>query len=292
MSYNQILYWKWDDSDFIDQAYIKKIDDIAQRSAFDTLLVSFTWCDPRLNEKVGHDAIAAAVDRIHSHGMKFFFDIDVRPVRSDFLERYPDRKLGIVHAVQVDLDDSGCGCGSASTSTTGDHYGEYAATNIRLLRAYSYNSTNAGYTDLSDITGCCKLESADPNQARISFNCDGKPHGSKAIAFVVFDYSYPDIFCSEVESYHKELLDIYADIPLDGVTIDEWGTFPHPGFDFQNAWRKPWYSDSFAESYKTTTGRDIILDFLNTQICPKDDTTAQLNAINDYYYALIHQMGR
>ncbi|MCE5198331.1 MAG: hypothetical protein ABFD54_13480 [Armatimonadota bacterium] len=285
MNYNQILYWKWDDSDFDNETYISKIDDIASRSAFDTLLVSFTWCNPKLNEKAGHDAIVAVADRLHSHDMKFLFDIDVRPVRSDFLSRYPNRRLGMVNAIEVDLDNTGHASGMAATSPSGDHYGEYCPANPRLLRAYTYSLGDGGYvtSSLTDITNLCSLDETASNQVEVRFDCGHEYAGKKALSFVVFDYSYPDIFCDELESFHQELLNMYADVHLDGVTIDEWGAFPQPNFDFAQAWRKPWYSESFANSYKAITGRDLILDFFNILLPPAGDPAAQLRAINGYY---------
>lgn len=288
MSYNRILFWKWDDSDFVDGEYLRKIDDIARRSVFDTLLVAQTWCRPSLHEPAGKAAIAAACERAHSHGIRMLFDIDVRPARAEFLRRFPGRGLGIVGEIEVALNAHGQAAGETQTRESGDHYGNYYPIEARLLRAYAYSANHGGYEpgSLADVTARCRIVPGAPGTARVEFECGDEYAGRRAMAFVVFQYDYPDIFSPELLDYHRELMEMYSDVPLDGATIDEWGAFPHPGFDFSGAWRRPWYSDAFSRSYKRRTGRGLALDFLNTRVPPSGDPAAQIRAINDYYAAL------
>ncbi len=245
--------------------------------------MALTWCKPTLNEKAGHDAIAASAERAHSHGIRFLFDIDIRPARDEFFRRYPTRRLGIVQPIELTLDQHGKASGDTSTGKSADHYGSYEPVGFRLLRAYSYDATDGGYDALEDVTPACTAELLEPGRARASLDCGPEQAGKHAIVFTVFEYSYPDIFCEDLLSFHAELLESYADVPLDGATIDEWGAFPYPGFDFSGAWRRPWYSDSLVQLHHEHTGRDIILDYLNTRIPPADDPGAQVRAINDFY---------
>lgn len=288
MSYRQILYWKWDDEDFIDGKYLRGIDDIARRSVFDTIYVALTWCRPTLNEPAGHEAIAAAAKRAHSHGIDFMFDIDVRPARREFFRRYPDRMLGMIGTIEVVLDSRGSASGETATGPSGDHYGVYHPVGARLVRAYAFREQGAGLErdSITDITASCALKQLEPDRVRVNITCGPNMAEMRALAFVAFEYDYPDIFSNELIDFHSELLDMYADVPLDGVTIDEWGAFPYPDFDFSGAWRRPWYSESLARRYERKTGRDIVLDFLYTRIPPAGDSAAQINAINDYYALL------
>ena len=288
MSYNQIIFWKWDDTDFQDEEYLRKIDDIAQRSVFDTILAALTWCKPSIHEPEAHRAVARAADRAHDRTIKFLLDIDVRPARSEFLRRFPNRTLAIVEPVIVELDEKGCAQSELSARESGDHYGKYLPIGPRVLRAYTYSMDGECYdaSTLSDDTAACSLEARDECSGVVRINCGPEKSGLRACAFVAADYAYPDIFSQDLVDFHAELLEIYAQVPLDGATIDEWGAFPYPGFDFSGAFRRPWYSDSFAEYYSERTGSDLVLDFLNTLVAPSGDDAAQIAAINDYYDAL------
>lgn len=288
LDYNQIIFWKWDDSDFHNDTFLKKIDDLADRSVFDTLLVALTWCKPSLHEKAGHDAIAAAAKCAHERGIKMLFDIDVRPAREEFFRRYPDRKLGITQPIMLTLTSNGSAAGETSTGKSGDHYGAYYPVSFRMLRAYAYKTCDGCYDpeSLRDITSCCTLEVLEQGHAKVSVDCGSEMAGMETIVFAVAEYDYPDLFSDEIIEFHSELLESYSDVMLDGATVDEWGAFPYPGFDFSGAWRRPWYSDAFAELYREWAGRDLVLDFLNTRIPPSDDPSAQFRAIYNYYTLL------
>ena len=47
----RILYWKWDDSHIDSGSYRAGIDDLCERSCFDTVFICTHWCRDGLNTK-------------------------------------------------------------------------------------------------------------------------------------------------------------------------------------------------------------------------------------------------
>ena len=47
----RILYWKWDDSHIDSGSYRAGIDDLCERSCFDTVFICTHWCRDGLSTK-------------------------------------------------------------------------------------------------------------------------------------------------------------------------------------------------------------------------------------------------
>ena len=56
----RILYWKWDDSHIDSGSYRAGIDDLCERSCFDTVFICTHWCRDGLSTKKTHDAVLDA----------------------------------------------------------------------------------------------------------------------------------------------------------------------------------------------------------------------------------------
>ena len=81
----RILYWKWDDSHIDSGSYRAGIDDLCERSCFDTVFICTHWCRDGLSTKKTHDAVLDACRRkkesIPSHFASAYFLF--APIRSN-----------------------------------------------------------------------------------------------------------------------------------------------------------------------------------------------------------------
>ncbi len=66
----RILYWKWDDSHIDSGSYRAGIDDLCERSCFDTVFICTHWCRDGLSTKKTHDAVLDACRLLHARGKK------------------------------------------------------------------------------------------------------------------------------------------------------------------------------------------------------------------------------
>ena len=71
----RILYWKWDDSHIDSGSYRAGIDDLCERSCFDTVFICTHWCRDGLSTKKTHDAVldACRLLALDMHGKPFGF---------------------------------------------------------------------------------------------------------------------------------------------------------------------------------------------------------------------------
>ena len=74
----RILYWKWDDSHIDSGSYRAGIDDLCERSCFDTVFICTHWCRDGLSTKKTHDAVLDACRLLHARGKKLILEIDAR----------------------------------------------------------------------------------------------------------------------------------------------------------------------------------------------------------------------
>ncbi len=76
---------------------------------------------------------------------------------------------------------------------------------------------------------------------------------------VSFRHLAADVFAPSLISFQREIIDRYADLPLAGISKDEWGFPPC----FKSTINEFWYSKHRANAYaKRTGGRDLLEDCL------------------------------
>jgi len=268
--YPKILFWKLDDADFQDGVIANKIQDIANRSVFDFLLLAMTWCKPKLSDPKVHDLMKEIEKQARSLGIGLALDIDVRPTRLEYLANHPESRLGIAEEVSGRLDNAGRMSASLKPHPTSDHYGSYSVHSVKLLAAKAFVRTGSNMADwenAADISDKCTLSQAG-DEWNVSIDCDPVLAGREVLTYVLCQYDYPDIFSQELMDYHETLLEMYSDIPLTGITIDEWGAFPYPEFDFSYAWKRPWYSPGLAKRWQEKYGRSYIEDIFKMRFSP------------------------
>lgn len=293
MALPRLIYWKWDD-DTIENAALRRarLDDLCNRSCFSHIYVSLVWCSKDIDCPQALDAIADAACHLRARGRWLVLDIDVRPLRAQFAQAYPDALQGLCTTGTVVLDDQGNGQWETRCGESGDHYGTYRILGSRLLAAFAFQPAGPyAYVpeSLERVEDACIATSDTPGQLTVRIAAPGCA-GRTVVLYALHTFEYPDVFSSAMTAFHDALLAACESIPLGGAAIDEWGFFPYPGFGFRFAWRDPWYSEGMARAARMRTGRDFVQDCFSMVWVPTDNHALRTRAINDYYALIRHRM--
>ena len=69
----------------------------------------------------------------------------------------------------------------------------------------------------------------------------------------------------------KELIDSYADIPLDGIQLDEYGYLPLNTFDMESEFRGRQYSKGMKRYYNDKLNIDLDRLLFDMRFAPEND---------------------
>lgn len=217
----RILYWKWDDSHIDSGSYRAGIDDLCERSCFDTVFICTHWYRDGLSTKKTHDAVLDACRLLHARGKKLILEIDARSEKERFCTAYPEARTGIVYWKELPADAEHADFSIRQASGADLFAGDRQSGEL-LLCVYRYRRTEQGYEPgtLRELTQDCGLTRTGPDTVRVSL-----PGGSDAaehiFAAVVSWYQANDLASDAHEAFNRELFAAYADIPLDGAAVDE-----------------------------------------------------------------------
>jgi len=283
--YPQILFWKWDDSHIETRNYREKILDICRRSCFDYIYVGTAWCQKGLQSREVRDCIEDAVAYTHELGRKFIFEIDVRPARDVFAAKYPEGITALMLQKDIVLDERGRGTAAFRLSECSDQFGAYMPVGAEVYRVFSFEKSDE-FTYVRDtrrdITErVSSIEEGNTLKVRIG---EDKEDGNRsALVMALVWYNLPDSGSEDTIRYFDELFSLYQDIPFDGIALDEWGYVAHPGYNFTNSWRMPWYSRSIEKDIFQWMGTDPGLFYLHMYYTPEGEESARIRYINVYH---------
>ena len=285
MNYPQILFWKWDDSHLTDErTYRAQIDDICERSCYSHIYIGTAWCSKGLSDALVRERVRDAVDYIHEKGRKVVVELDIRAERGIYTAKYPDGITALIRMVEIPLDENGCGSDILPISDCGDQFGRYYPIDADLLAAYSVSGLNdftyQGEADF--ISNSASIEFAGDN-VKLAVDAGVGMSGKTAVLLVNVWYELPDSACKDCISAFDDLFVSCADLPLDGVALDEWGYLAHPGFDFSQAWKSPWYSKSLASCFEAEFGVKAADYYFGMVYANPQNEATRIAYINFYY---------
>lgn len=154
----RILYWKWDDSHIDSGSYRAGIDDLCERSCFDTVFICTHWCRDGLSTKKTHDAVLDACRLLHARGKKLILEIDARSEKERFCTAYPEARTGIVYWKELPADAEHADFSIRQASGADLFAGDRQSGEL-LLCVYRYRRTEQGYEPgtLRELTQDCGL---------------------------------------------------------------------------------------------------------------------------------------
>ncbi len=156
-----------------------------------------------------------------------------------------------------------------------------------ILKAYSFNKKGEGFYEPGSLTEVTdKIIITESRTNKLSFEIDlGKENNNKNVFVLLAQYyNYP----SKAEAWEnmKELIDSYADIPLDGIQLDEYGYLSLNTFAMESEFRGRQYSKGMKRYYNDKLNIDLDRLLFDMRFAPENDEKVRIKAINTYFEKL------
>ncbi|MDR3194502.1 MAG: hypothetical protein LBT76_04335, partial [Tannerella sp.] len=280
---------------FREEGYRWYMDNIASRSTFELFSASTRYdlevTDPRFHDLM-KEAATYAADR---YGVGILLDLDIRLARRAFAEKYPHALQERLFLQEQPVRDSAVALSYEAVALE-DHYTgnsvPYRVLGNRFVKAWTYVKNEKGEivpNTLRDISREVAMASDDAGQAvlRVSLPDAGARAASQrrfVCGIVAFSYLYPDLFAPELQSFEKEILYQYRDVPLKGICKDEWG-FP-PDFTGNRDKDRYWYSETMRKAYAEKHPGRVLADDAFLMYLPQEGMEREREQVIDRYNRL------
>ncbi len=294
MSYPQILYWKWDSSIFEGDNLETKIVDILNRgTAFSMLYVSFHWMNKQFTDRELKDAISYCCKKMHQNGKKLMLDIDVRNEGIEFEKHFPGKLSGNLELVEIALDEEGRGMVIMPTRKVDRWINEKMVIPSGVVNGWAFHKTGEFEFEEESLTILKdKIKLNETEEALEIVIEAGAEQGNKTcVLFPYTSHVIPDLFCDEMYEYFDEMMRFVSDIPLDGISTDEWGESPIINVDENGLFLKYFpYSKSFDDLYSRRYESSLTDDLLYLKYDSNNGKNKRIVVINNYLDALRDKM--
>ena len=281
----QIIYWVWDKDTPKDDQFFGKLDRIAAKTPFSHVSIylhnGFGFNDPA---RVKPD-LAKAVARAHQ--------LDLKIIVSPYFPAHSPAELkgrlsGMVLDNEAVLDSSGGAAIEVRAEALRDK--KPAASN--LLKAYTFRKTGEGCYDPATLRELSpsglQVVNEGPDVVRIIVNAGASRAGETVLVLTRHDYPYGDLFSDFWPEQFKKMLDTWADIPFDGVALDE---FRYLSLNWGKTFRGRWYSEPMAKAYRERFNRSLEEDLFANRYAPEGQPGIRAAAINRYFDLLSPRPG-
>ena len=156
-----------------------------------------------------------------------------------------------------------------------------------ILKAYSFEKTGEGFykeDSLVDVTD--KVIITESRTGKLSFEVHLGEENSNKNVFVLLAqyYNYPSM--ADAWDNMKHLIDAYSEIPLDGVTLDEYGYLLLNTSDMGSDFRGRHYSKGMKRYYKEQLDMDLDRLLFDMRYAPQGEDKIRIHAINTYFETL------
>ncbi|MEE9462348.1 MAG: hypothetical protein V3V53_10985 [Bacteroidales bacterium] len=286
--------WFWRGDEFIADGFKEFIDKTTRHSSYDVLVQSTRAFEKEVTDDEVYQQLKRAAEYAREKGIRMTVDLDIRLARRAFEAKYPDQlqEMLILHEVPFSVNDH------VETVVYSqdlvDHYTgnttNYIPLSGSLLRVYAYYRTDEGIdpNSLSEITRHCTVLSASRDSVRVSIPANHVSNQTYACAMVSFRHLAADVFAPSFISFQREIIVRYADLPLAGISKDEWGFPPC----FKSTINEFWYSKHRANAYaKRTGGRDLLEDCLLMYLGVEGRERERRMAINHFRHMSLMRNG-
>ena len=274
----QIIYWVWKDASYFqDDRFLEKLDTIAANTPFTHVSVymhnGFGFDDP-IKVK---PALAKAVARAHQLGLKIIVS-PYFPAHSP--KELNGRLSGMVLDNEAVLDSKG----TTTIEVRAEALREKKPASSALLKAYAFRKTGEGIYAPATLRELPANELQVANEGtdavRITVNSGSSHAGETVFVLTRHDYPYGDLFSDFWPEQFKKMLDTWADIPFDGVALDE---FRYLTLNWGKPFRGRWYSEPMAKAYREHFNRSLEEDLFANRYAPEGQAGIRAAAINRYF---------
>lgn len=292
----QIVYWFWESNTVANAQYLNDVQSMATNSPY-TMAIMTTrenlnppgTCPDFYDYKKMHDILAQTVSEAHKDNLKIGMQVwefwALTRANDKIRKEHPvlpvSQALAIVTEGEVVLDAGG----HADYSVTSTEGRDRQPFHSEVLKVFAFHKTGDGYYDknsLRDITALAKTVKSEGSNVDLSIDAPANLAGDTAYVMVAHYYDYPDLFNDVMADTFHDLLERYADIPLDGTALDEFGYMMLKPKRTQ-PFRGRFYGQAFAAEYQKQTGVPLTQALFDMRYAPEGKPEVRIRAINEYF---------
>ena len=159
----------------------------------------------------------------------------------------------------------------------------------RILRAYAFMKDSDGFYrpgTLIDVTSRVKVVDNRTKSLTAEADCGRECAGMTLFIMVAQYYNYTQVFGNSQSEIFCRVMDGYADIPLDGIALDEFGYLYLDCRGDQPPFRGRLYSPGMKKYFAERLDTDIDRLLFDMRYAPSDDDSVRIRAINTYFREL------
>lgn len=295
------LLWIIEPSHLEKKKYLKDLDFIKQNTCVNHITLTPREGVQLNNLQQCHEAIKELTDYAHKIGLEIslhlcphngFYNaifITGNHPAIDQAELFPipnpEQAPAIVNDIELLTDDDGYAQYS--------HKAVWGRSKImpiysRILKAYSFKKTGEGFYQadtLEDITPFIRITESRTHSTKFEVDL-GKKGKNKNVFVLLAQYYNSNTPEYDWESL-KSLIDAYADIPLDGICLDEYGYILLNTRNIEQGTEPPFrgrlYTPKMFEYYKENLSIDLHQILFEMRYAPENDERIRIKAINTYF---------
>ncbi len=297
------LLWYFDHTTLKHKKYLPDLDFIKENTKVTHLMIRGEPGVNVSNPQQCHPAFKEVVEYAHKIGLKIMLHI---PGQEGFLNTtftnftnlpevdqaqlfpmpHSEETEAITCDYEMTLDENGY---AEFTHTPKWSRPKIASTFNRILKIYAFEKTGEGFykeDSLVDITDKARIVVCRTNAMEAEIYA-GKENAGKTVFAIVAQY-YNTLGSGKPQwQYVKKALDYYADIPFDGIGLDEWGMSALDKVGIVNKTLPPFRGRRYSKGMNEHFANDLKLDLprllFDMRYAPEGKDEVRIKAINIYF---------
>ena len=277
----EIAYWFFSKDVIAKDNYMAEIDYLAAKSKFDLIFLTARNGVNFYDFDTMHPVFKKLVDEAHKKGLKIGLQLweNRGPVAIEHTER-----MIVENECLLDVNGQGQFTAKARHVRSG-----VQLIKSDLFKVYAFKKTAEGFYlpgTLKDITTSCKSESPDKETVVVNINSSPDMNGYTAFVMTQHYYNYSSTHDLDAANRFIEALRAYADIPFDGVGLDEYTNLrlatQWESAKAKETFRESPYSLAMAQQFKTKYSYDLERALFDMRYAPQGKPEMRAKAINYY----------
>lgn len=292
--YPQILYWKWNDELLDEKVLVEKANDIMKRSSFRDIAIaphSMTKPEASFYSPVMKALVRKVNELFTENGRRVIIDADMRhPLEyGSFFAKAPDKYVYQARLYQLDLDENGKAEIQVAQADHTKHVGfnhlfglaKVDSLDAKIAGAWCFQALENLYFKPDTVVDLKSFSVLEERGDALFWvvNAGAENAGKRAIAYIQHKTPGPDRLTDEYLQCQMELIETLGDIPLYGITTDEWGI---PQIIEAGATPSLYMTDMTKQLYAKHCGRDLYADLLYFHYSPEHDRGRSILVVNKY----------
>ncbi|MES1226852.1 MAG: hypothetical protein ABUT20_65870, partial [Bacteroidota bacterium] len=276
----QVAYWFFTPAMMQEENYKNKIDSFAAFSKYTLIfLTQRDGCD-FYDAKTMHPVFAKLVSYAHQKNLKIALQI-WKNDKETLLEN-TDR---LMQEGEIKLDENGSG--EYTVKAKGARNMDMLLKS-ELFSIYAFQKTAEGFYDPSSLKEISSLAKADNQKETVHVSIAAGSRFKNYTAYILTQHYYHS--CSNFSEQAKSILlnafKSYADIPFDGIGLDEYKNMTIARQKIMDSthdvFRERVYSVPMKKEMKVKTGLDLDRTLFDMRYAPDGKPAIRIKAINEY----------